>query len=108
MSFNEYEKEVNNEKFRWIELSLVGATAGIILITQGVRSYYFLSAMFIFIILCIFNAVGIFIVNEYPLGLEDYSLKTKLFHYNSTLISVFLISIAFILLAIGSTLLLSI
>lgn len=99
----ERKHESKDEKFRWIQLSLVGVTAGIILLTQGLKSLYFLSAMFIFIIIALFEAVGIWVLKEDILiGLDPKSIKSKLFYYKSTLIDIILLFIAFILLAIGS------
>lgn len=103
--FKDEIRELKNDKFKWIELSLVSVTAGIILLTQGLKSPYFLTAIYFFIIISIFNTFGILYLDTYTFIKQSF--YADIFLYNSIKINVILLSIAFIFLAIGSFSLLS-
>ncbi len=104
-SIEEWEQGTKNEKFRWIELSLVGVTAGIILLTQGLKSWFIFLALICFILLAIYETIGIFVVKFWSVVDLRNSKKDKIFVEYSILFEVALLSIAFVLLAIGSYLL---
>lgn len=102
----EWIQGIKNEKFKWIELSLVGVTAGIIILTQGLKSWFVFFAIICFILLAIFEVIGIFVLKSSRIIDLGKTKKGKLFIGHSIIFEVALLSIAFILLAIGSYLIL--
>ncbi len=104
-SNEEWEQGKQNENFRWIELSLVGVTAGIILLTQELKSWFIFLALICFILLAIYETIGIFVVKYWSIVDLRSSKKYIIFIEYSIFFEVALLSIAFILLAIGSYLL---
>ena len=93
---------LESRKFKWINLGLVGITANIILITQGAKNYFFVISLILFSIMCLFEVVGVWVVEKKNVGISKNHWFLELYFYNSTIIDIILVFLSIITLGIGT------
>ena len=98
ISFN---KELEERKFRWINVGLIGIGTSLTLLIQIKKSWAFLIALGIFVILVIFEAIGLYTVEKNIAILGGNPWYVKLWFYNSTLVDIIIFIISIIFLGIG-------
>lgn len=101
METEEFKTQLETRKFNWMNFGLIGIGSSIALLTLLKNNIFILLAMFTFVILVIFEAIGLRVIEKNYPNLGRNSWYVRLYFYYSTFWDIILLIIALVLLGLG-------